>query len=92
MFILYLESPDVKNWFSSNVNESPILGTSDQFEKRHLLWKGSQKKSVVEDSNGEAEDKLIIIRQVRSGDEKDWTGQSALQFHNTKLKNSKNNE
>lgn len=69
LFILVLEPPDVKNWFSSYAYESPVLDTSDQFEDS-LHLEMEPEKFVVEDSDAETEEKLTIIRKFRSGDEK----------------------
>ncbi|XP_024045579.1 uncharacterized protein LOC18047100 [Citrus clementina] len=66
---VFTEPPDVKNWFSSYAYESPVLGTSDQFEDS-LHLEMEPEKFVVEDSDLETEEKLTIIRKVRSGDEK----------------------
>ncbi|KAH9721052.1 ATP-dependent caseinolytic protease/crotonase family protein [Citrus sinensis] len=66
---VFTEPPDVKNWFSSYAHESPVLGTSDQFEDS-LHLEMEPEKFVVEDSDLETEEKLTIIRKVRSGDEK----------------------
>lgn len=68
MFIFVLEPPDVKNWFSSYAYESPVLDTSDQFEDS-LHLEIEPENFVVEDSDGETEEKLIVIRKVRGGDE-----------------------
>ncbi|GAY43620.1 hypothetical protein CUMW_075890 [Citrus unshiu] len=48
---------------------SPVLDTSDQFEDS-LHLEMEPEKFVVEDSDAETEEKLTIIRKVRSGDEK----------------------
>ncbi|KAK9198326.1 hypothetical protein WN944_013510 [Citrus x changshan-huyou] len=66
---VFTEPPDVKNWFSSYAYESPVLDTSDQFEDS-LHLEMEPEKFVVEDSDAETEEKLTIIRKVRSGDEK----------------------
>ncbi|KAK3224978.1 hypothetical protein Dsin_004840 [Dipteronia sinensis] len=61
---LFTEPPDVKNWFSSYVYESPVLDTSNEFgDSLHL------EREPKEDSEGEKEEKVDIIKLVRSRDE-----------------------
>lgn len=65
LFLVTSEPPDVKNWYSSYGYQSPALGTSDQFEDS-LHFERELDNFVVEDSDGEKEEELAVIRKVRS--------------------------
>lgn len=71
MYFLFLsEPPDLNNWFSDYVYESPVLSTSDEFEDSLFVERGPEKDELVaEDSNVENEDKLVTIKGVQSRDQ-----------------------
>ncbi|KAL5745883.1 hypothetical protein ACOSP7_027029 [Xanthoceras sorbifolium] len=58
---LFTEPPDVKNWLSNYVYESPVLDTSDEF--------GDFLNLERDPKEGKKEEKLEIIKQVRSVNE-----------------------
>ncbi|GMY29940.1 putative enoyl-coa hydratase 2, mitochondrial [Fagus crenata] len=61
---LLSEPPDIRNWFSSYVYESPVLGTNDFGDS---VCKESEKDDlVVEDTDSEKEDTLEEYRKSRN--------------------------
>jgi hypothetical protein len=64
LFLDLLEPPDIRNWFSSYVYESPVLGTNDFGDS---VCKESEKDDlVVEDTDSEKEETLEEYRKSRN--------------------------
>uniref|UniRef100_A0A5B7BE04 Uncharacterized protein n=1 Tax=Davidia involucrata TaxID=16924 RepID=A0A5B7BE04_DAVIN len=67
---LHYEPPDIRNWFSSYVYESPELNTGDDFESCGFRGSDCEKEGLnVEVSNKEEEDNLGELRRLGERDE-----------------------
>lgn len=64
LFLVLSEPPDIRNWFSSYVYESPVLNTSEDLGDFISIESGSKNVgSVIEESNSE---KKEILREYKN--------------------------